>query len=60
MALTLTNDSAPSSSLTGWRAHQKNIDALPYHDPLPDDVRAVESLIEEEVRDHRLSGHLVL
>lgn len=47
----LALDVAPAGSLTGWRAHQELIDALPYVDPLTtSEQRAVDQLIEEEVR----------
>lgn len=50
LASMLTLDIAPAGSLTGWRAHQELIDALPYVDPLTtSEQRAVDQLIEEEV-----------
>lgn len=50
----LALDVAPADNLTGWRAHQELIDALPYVDPLTtSEQRAVDQLIEEEVRQGR-------
>lgn len=41
---------APLALGYGWRKNEDLIDALPYVDPLtPEDKRAVEKLIEEEV-----------
>ena len=55
MAPTLALDSAPAAGLTGWRAHQELIDALPYVDPLTtSEQRAVDHLIEEEVNLARI------
>ena len=46
----LALDSPPAESLTGWRAHQELIDALPYVDPLTtSEQRAVDQLVAEEV-----------
>ncbi|KAK9868164.1 hypothetical protein WJX84_005084 [Apatococcus fuscideae] len=51
MVQMLALDSPPAESLTGWRAHQELIDALPYVDPLTtSEQRAVDQLVAEEMR----------